>query len=365
MTYSIKKNCKQLKTTISQNQKEEDIFFSFEFLSALEESDCLDADSGWTPNYLVHETDTVIPFYEKENSHGEFVFDYAWANAYFRYGQRYYPKLVMSVPFTPVDGNRIFSKSNKDGMSALNSLVDYTRQNDFSSLHALFVAKEQRDIFSSQEFIERNDCNFIWKNQSYSDFDDFLEALSSRHRKNIKKERKYINSLGIEFEIVKNIKKEDWDDFYLFYALTYVKRGQKPYLNENFFLKLSSLKPQIIFAHKGGYRIAAALFFNNKDTLYGRYWGAKEEINYLHFEMCYYQGIELAIKQKNQNFDPGIQGHHKLKRGFEPIINTSFHWIKNSEFRKAIRKFCDEESKNIFQYFEQSKKYLPFKNAGI
>ena len=146
MTYSIKKNCKQLKTTISQNQKKEDIFFSFEFLSALEESDCLDADSGWTPNYLVHETDAVIPFYEKENSHGEFVFDYAWANAYFRYGQRYYPKLVMSVPFTPVDGNRIFSKSNKDGMSALNSLVDYTRQNDFSSLHALFVAKEQRAV---------------------------------------------------------------------------------------------------------------------------------------------------------------------------------------------------------------------------
>ena len=205
MTYSIKKNCKQLKTTISQNQKKEDIFFSFEFLSALEESDCLDADSGWTPNYLVHETDAVIPFYEKENSHGEFVFDYAWANAYFRYGQRYYPKLVMSVPFTPVDGNRIFSKSNKDGMSALNSLVDYTRQNDFSSLHALFVAKEQRDIFSSQEFIERNDCNFVWKNQSYSDFDYFLEALSSRHRKNINKERKYINSLVIEFEIVKNL----------------------------------------------------------------------------------------------------------------------------------------------------------------
>jgi|TARA_B100002019_G_scaffold271445_1_gene265864 predicted N-acyltransferase len=340
-----------------------DPFSSFDFLNALQETNCLDSDSGWITNCLKHENGTAIPFYEKLNSQGEFVFDYAWANTYYRYGQAYYPKLVMSVPFTPVDGCRIIGPNDKSRNDALKSLVNHTESAEYSSLHALFVEDKQKDIFKDQGFIERLDCNYKWKNKSYASFDDFLYQLSSRHRKNMKKERAYIKSLNIEFEHISEITEQDWQDFYLFYSITYAIRGQRPYLTASFFRELKDLNPTIVFAHKKGQRIAAALFFQYKDKLFGRYWGTKEPINFLHFECCYYQGIEIAINNKCSEFDPGIQGHHKLKRGFEPVLNSSFHWIVDERFRDAIKKYCESESKQIIEYFKQSQEYLPFKNA--
>lgn len=362
MNFSVENSIQSAKE-IFKSYPSEDPFSSFDFLNALEKTNCLDADSGWKTKCLNHENGSSIPFYEKLNSQGEFVFDYAWANTYFRYGQPYYPKLVMSVPFTPVDGKRIIGPDHNSNSQALNSLVSHTKDQNYSSLHALYVHKTQREIFKSNNFIERLDCNYKWVNRSYEDFESFLSELTSRHRKNIKKERAYIKKLNIEFEYVTKITHQDWQEFYLFYAMTYAVRGQRPYLTAQFFEELEKLNPIIVFAHKKGQRIAASLFFQSKDKLYGRYWGAKEHINFLHFECCYYQGIEIAIKNKCEEFDPGIQGHHKLKRGFEPIINTSYHWIVDERFREAISDYCDTESKHIKEHFEQSKDYLPFKNA--
>lgn len=362
MSFTVENSIESAKQ-IFKSCPSEDPFSSYDFLDALDKTNCLDADSGWNTKCLNHDNGSAIPFYEKLNSQGEFVFDYAWANTYFRYGQPYYPKLVMSVPFTPVDGKRIVGPDDNANSEALNSLVSHTEDQGYSSLHALYVDKSQREIFKSKNFIERLDCNYKWVNKSYADFECFLSQLTSRHRKNIKKERAYIQKLNIEFEYVTKITQQDWHEFYLFYAMTYAVRGQRPYLTAEFFKKLEKLNPLIVFAHKKGQRIAASLFFQFKDKLYGRYWGTKEHINFLHFECCYYQGIEIAIKNKCMAFDPGIQGHHKLKRGFEPVINTSYHWIVDERFRDAISKYCETESNHIKEYFEQSKEYLPFKNV--
>jgi len=362
VNFLVENNLNNSKKTFSEYHSG-DPFSSFNFLNALQETNCLDSDSGWIAKCLNHTNGTAIPFFEKLNSQGEFVFDYAWANTFHQYGQAYYPKLVMSVPFTPVDGKRIIGPDDESRSEALADLINHTEQNEYSSLHALFVEESQKDIFRGLNFIERLDCNYKWRNKSYHSFDDFLNQLTSRHRKNMKKERDYIKNLNIEFEHIENIKEQDWKDFYLFYSITYAVRGQRPYLTSSFFQSINELNPILVFAHKNGQRIAAALFFQYENKLYGRYWGTREPINYLHFECCYYQGIEMAIKMNCTEFDPGIQGHHKLKRGFEPTINSSFHWIVDERFREAIRNYCETESKQIMQYFEQSKEYLPFKNA--
>ena len=362
MSFSIESNLDNTKDIFLKHHSG-DPFSSHNFLDSLQKTNCLDNDSGWKPQCLIHDNGAAIPFYEKTNSQGEFVFDYAWANTYFRYGQNYYPKLVMSVPFTPVDGKRIIGPSHEAKAEALNSLISHTETNEYSSLHALFVEEEQRKVFKEHKFIERLDCNYKWINKGYNEFADFLSVLSSRHRKNMLKERNYIDSLNIEFEYKEQISESDWQEFYLFYSITYAVRGQRPYLTSNFFHKLKNLNPIIVFAHKGGQRIAASLFFEHEKKLFGRYWGAKEPINFLHFEACYYQGIELAIKRNCSEFDPGIQGHHKLKRGFEPVLNTSYHWIVDERFREAISNYCLTESEHIKDYFIKSKDYLPFKNA--
>ncbi len=362
MSYTVKNRISDLKQEIQKFQTSNP-FANYNFLNALEKTDCLNESSGWKAQYLLGKNESFIPFYEKNNSQGEFVFDYAWANAYYRYGIPYYPKIVMSVPFTPVEGKRIFSQNKKDAIDSLKSLTEHARKKDFSSIHALYVEEDEKNVYEEMNFIKRIDCNYRWTNKGYEDFEDFLSKFVSRKRKNIKKERDLIKRMNIKFKKVSNISDTVWDEFYLFYALTYARRGQRPYLTLEFFKELKNLDPIIIFAHKEDYNIAAALFFKSSDTLYGRYWGAKEDINFLHFETCYYQGIELAIEQKFKYFDPGIQGQHKLKRGFEPIINSSYHWIKNSEFRTAIKNFCIEESQHIELYFKQALKSLPFTNV--
>ena len=361
MSFLIRDTLAECKDKVKNHQCS-DPFFNYQFLSALQEADCLSKQSGWQANYFHHKNNSVVPFYEKNNSQGEFVFDYSWANAYFRYGMQYYPKIVLSVPFTPIEGNRIFCKDNEDGKETLKDFVKYINEGKFSSIHALFVSENQREIFSGENFIERTDCNYKWVNYGYKTFDDYLQKLKSRYRKNILKERNEIKNSNIFFELVENPKNQTWEEFYLFYALTYVRRGQQPYLNLDFFRKLSGTQPLVLFAKKNDEKIAAALFFVSNDTLYGRYWGSKDDIDYLHFETCYYQGIELAIKKNVSFFDPGIQGQHKLKRGFEPVLNKSYHWIKNEEFRKAISNFCKDESKHINQYYLNAKNALPLKN---
>ena len=281
MNYSVKKTLSSCKGKIA-NHPSSDTFFNYQFLSNLQKSGCVGKDTGWDPKYFVHQNDSVIPFYEKHNSQGEFVFDYSWANAYFRYGMRYYPKIVLSVPFTPVVGNRIFCDDNGSGSVALAEFKKFIDKEDFSSIHALYVSNDQREIFKENGFIERFDCNFKWKNDQYDTFDDYLGKLKSRYRKNIQKERGSIVSEGITFNLIEKPSQEIWEEFYLFYALTYVRRGQQPYLNLNFFKQIKESGTSILFAESGGEKIAAALFFLSEDTLYGRYWGAKVDIDFLH-----------------------------------------------------------------------------------
>ena len=360
MNFSVEKSCRHHKDAINKLSKG-NVFFNFDFLHALEQSKCLNPKTGWAANSFKHSNGSVIPYYQKDNSQGEFVFDYAWANAYYKNGVRYYPKIVLSVPFTPVEGERIFCSNDENGQEALQDFTQYISEQNYSSIHALYVEQEHSNPFINNDFIERIDCNYRWLNHNYSTFEDYLENLKSRYRKNILKERAAIQSKGIEFITNDSPTSEEWEEFYLFYALTYVRRGQNPYLNLDFFKQINSLKPIIISAVRGKEKIAAALFFIKKNNLYGRYWGAKEDINFLHFETCYYQGIELAIKKGLKSFDPGIQGQHKLKRGFEPVLNRSFHWIKHPEFRKAISNYCKEEGRHVLEYFDNAKKQLPFK----
>ena len=362
MNFSVEKSCNPHKSSIKALSKD-NVFFNYDFLSALETSNSLNPNTGWMPNSFKHQNGSIIPFYKKNNSQGEFVFDYAWANAYFKSGIKYYPKIVLSVPFTPVEGERIFCSDDNKGEEALRDFTNYVNESNFSSIHALYVEEESANPFLANDYIERIDCNYKWHNHNYNTFDDYLISLKSRYRKNILRERQSINEQGITFNVVQQPSDKDWEEFYLFYALTYVRRGQNPYLTLDFFKQINSLNPIILFAKRKQEKVAAALFFIKKDSLYGRYWGAKEDINFLHFETCYYQGIELAIEKGIKTFDPGIQGQHKLKRGFEPVITRSYHWIKHPEFRKAIINYCKEEGRHVLEYLENAKKQLPFKNV--
>ena len=260
MSYTVKNRISDLKQQIQKFQTSNP-FANYNFLNALEKTDCLNESSGWKAQYLLGKNESFIPFYEKNNSQGEFVFDYAWANAYYRYGMPYYPKIVMSVPFTPVEGKRIFSQNKKDAIDSLKSLTEHARKKDFSSIHALYVEEDEKNVYEEMNFIKRIDCNYRWTNKGYEDFEDFLSKFVSRKRKNIKKERDLIKRMNIKFKKVSNISDTVWDEFYLFYALTYARRGQRPYLTLEFFKELKNLDPIIIFAHKDDYNIAAALFF--------------------------------------------------------------------------------------------------------
>ena len=343
-------------------------FIRYQFLQALEESKSVSNINGWKPNHLVSIDDKKItgfmPLYLKDNSQGEFVFDHSWSYSLNRAGRRYYPKLLTAVPFTPCETRKIISKNNVDKF--VDATKNFMSSNDIETWHVLYPDHDLKENLKKCGLVERSGYKFIWNNRNFKDFEDYLKIFKSRQRKNIRNERKKISDYGIEF-IVKDsdsLSIEDWDVFYNFYKNTYEQRLQRPYLNYKFFELIQKnkyvLRPIIFFAKLSDEIIAGSLCFRDKDNLYGRNWGTKYDIDSLHFECCYYQGIDYCINNGISHFDPGVQGEHKIRRGFEPITTHSYHLIMKDDFRKAISDFCIREKEEIQSYLEACKRYTPF-----
>ncbi len=349
-------------------------FLRHRFLAALERSGCTSAATGWTPSHLVFsqgdDTVGVIPAYLKDHSMGEYVFDWAWADAFQRYGLAYYPKLLMAVPFTPSTGARLlFAEAFREQLdpAALHRALDQVSHAlGAHSWHLLFPNARDQALLDAPGRLHRLGCQFHWFNRNYGSFEDFLATLTSRKRKSIRKERRQVAEQGIRFEQYSGSELPDevLEHFYVFYQATYLKRGQRPYLNLEFFRALRDGQPEqlhVTMAVKDGERIAGALFLMGEDTLYGRYWGCLEEYDHLHFETCYYQGIELAIARGFRCFDAGAQGEHKLVRGFEPQLTHSWHWVAEPGFADALSRFCQDEAAQVRAYQEAALEALPFR----
>jgi predicted N-acyltransferase len=347
-------------------------FTRYEFLHALEASGSTDASSGWHPHHLVaYENKQLVfamPMYLKTHSYGEYVFDWSWADAYSRSGLEYYPKLLNAVPFTPATGPRFAAANNLeiDYQELCQTIFNHANRRGISSFHSLFPDTTSSEAFK-ENCIERNGCQFHWFNQQYRDFDDFLSYFSSRKRKNIRKERQKTAAFDIEILPASERSIQDWHWFYQLYHRTYLKRSGRPgYLSQSFFTELAqTLGDQLLLASASlnGERIAGAVYFRDEECLYGRYWGSAMEIDGLHFETCYYKGIEYAIEKNIQRFDPGAQGEHKIQRGFQSVITRSYHWIEHSEFRSAINNFCADERQHNEAYVADARSYLPFKEG--
>ena len=343
-------------------------FIQYSFLKALENSGCVGRDLGWTPKHLVKSNENVLsgfmPMYIKNNSHGEFVFDHSWSYALNRAGRNYYPKLLTAIPFTPCETRKIITES--DANEYVEKIIEFMEEKNIESWHVLYPDADLKELFLENKLIERFGYKFIWKNKEYESFNDYLNIFKSRQRKNIKNERKKISDLNITFQIKESdsLTLEDWEEFFKFYKNTYEERLQRPYLNIDFFKEIhkskKTLKPVIFFAVHDDKKIAGSLCFIGNDTLYGRHWGSSFNIDSLHFETCFYQGIEFCIDKKINYFDPGVQGEHKIRRGFEPKRTSSFHYIKENDFRNAIIEFCEKEEVEINRYLKACERYTPF-----
>ena len=347
-------------------------FLRHEFLQALERSGCVSASTGWQPLHLRLEQKGnlvgVMPLYLKNHSYGEYVFDWAWADAYSRHGLDYYPKLLTAIPFTPSQGPRFgISIPLEQAIPAIAQAIRVLCERfQTSSWHGLFTESITKDHFSSCGMLPRLGTQYHWHNEGYENFDDFLSRFASRKRKNLKKERQKIREQGIEIRVVEgsNIHDGLLEEFYRCYQLTYLKRGQRGYLNLDFFRHIRNTLPQhlmMVVAETREKTVAVALSFKSSNTLYGRYWGSLDEYENLHFEACYYRGIEYCIEQGLRWFDPGAQGEHKIQRGFKPIETWSVHWIEEPGFRQGIRQFLTDETRLMRQRMLHLSEGLPFK----
>ncbi|GAA5315225.1 MAG: GNAT family N-acetyltransferase [Candidatus Pelagadaptatus aseana] len=352
-------------------------FVQHRFLAALEASACTSEDSGWQPQHLIGSVNGkpafAMPLYLKQHSWGEYVFDWSWADAYRRHGLTYYPKLVNAIPFTPATGPRLAYTPDAPANAvaqAMAFLQTHCQQQGISGLHCLFTEQTLSERLTECQLQQRQGCQFHWFNREYSSFDDFLETFSSRKRKNLRKERQQVQTAQVSLRRLSgnDITDADWDAFYQFYHTTYLKRsGATGYLNRDFFQRLSQAMGEqllMVMAYQQGQRIAAALCFFDDHCLYGRYWGCHREVPGLHFEACYYQGIEFAIERGLQRFDPGAQGEHKIQRGFEPILTFSNHWLTEPAFQQAIGPFLASEADAILDYQQQCRQSLPFKHTS-
>jgi len=352
-------------------------FLKHAFLSALEQSGSATAHTGWQPYHikLIQNNDQslvgFLPCYLKSHSFGEYVFDHAWANAYERAGGQYYPKLQSSVPFTPVTTPRLLTNDLADPASKtalLHTLIGATQQLGVSSAHLTFLQKHEADLAAKLGFLVRTDQQFHWKNNQYKAFEDFLGALSSRKRKQIKKESATAKQNGIVIEHLRGNQISDthWDLFYKFYQDTGARKWGQPYLNREFFTRIHGSMPNdivLFMCRRDDDYIAGALNFLGPDTLYGRYWGCLEDHPCLHFEACYYQAIDYAIKNGLSTVEAGAQGSHKLARGYEPVKTYSAHWIADRGFRDAVDNFLKIEREDIDAEVEYLTTRTPFKKT--
>lgn len=348
-------------------------FLSHAFLTALEHHQAVGGDSGWEPRYLLGHQDgrlvAAVPMYLKHHSWGEFVFDWAWASAYERNGLAYYPKLVVTSPYTPVTGPRLLLADRSDTHAAaalIDFILNYAEKEQISSLHCLFLDEIDDQRLAQQSLMARADTQYHWINHDYDNFDAFLAQLASRHRKKVKRERRRVDEAGIEIELLPGheIRDEQWQNFYRFHQTTYLKRGHQTPFTCDFFREIGARMASnivMVIAQKDGRDVAAALNFVNSDTLYGRYWGCHGDFHSLHFEVCYYRAIDYCIKHGLKRFEAGAQGEHKLIRGFYPTTTRSRHWIAHPAFKEAIERAVNYERQELGRYQEMLSRHLPYK----
>ncbi len=352
-------------------------FISHAFLRALEESGSASLRTGWAPHHLVLEEPDgslagVVPMYLKNHSRGEYVFDHGWADAFERAGGSYYPKLQVSVPFTPASGRRIlarpgvFQEQVEDQLTA--GIVELARQLQVSSVHMTFLTEPQWMRLGDVGFLQRTDQQFHWLNNGYESFENFLDALASRKRKNLRKERERAleNDIEIEWVTGSNLTEEHWDAFYQFYIDTGSRKWGTPYLTREFFSEINQNLPDktlLIMAKRDGRYIAGALNFIGSDTLFGRNWGCLEDHPFLHFECCYYQAIDFAIKHGLKRVEAGAQGAHKLARGYVPTHTYSAHYISNPSFREAVDQYLQQERAHIDHDIAYLSDHAPFRKT--
>jgi len=352
-------------------------FLRHDFLLGLEDARCTTAEAGWTPSHL-HLRDgstslAIVPAWRKSHSYGEYVFDWAWADAWRRMGLTYYPKLLTAAPFTPATGPRLLHAAGLEASHLWHLLQeqmpDLCRRLECSSWHVLFPRADDAQTLADAGLHTRHQVQFHWYNRAYGDFDDFLDTFASRKRKALRRERRRVVEQGLNLSMRDGteLTEEDWLTFHRFYQMTYAKRsGHGGYLTREFFLEVAPrLGEQVVMAiareEGSGRAVAGALYFRDAETLYGRYWGCIREYDCLHFEACYYQGIDYCIRKGLKRFDPGAQGEHKIQRGFEPTTTLSCHWIAQPELDPAIGDFTRREQEHVARYREEAASLLPFK----
>lgn len=358
-------------------------FIRYEYLLALENSHSVSSENGWTPcHFTIWDEGRLVaamPLYLKMHSYGEYVFDWAWANAYQEHGLNYYPKLLSAIPFTPVEGNRILGSDLPAKRFLIEKVIRFAKDKQLSSIHILFPKNEDTQLLEESQWLKRESIQFHWQNQSIShpgsklkSFDEFLYSLNKKRRNNILRERRSIKELGVEYRHVpgQEITPIDWNFFYLCYSNTYYSHRSSPYLKESFFTELGESMPEnlhLIIAELNGQAIAASLVFRNRDPnherAYGRYWGTIQPIQNLHFETAYYQVIDWCIKEKIAVFEGGAQGEHKIHRGMIPVNLHSYHYIFDHRFSKAVENFLAREGQAMQEYMNELEEHIPIKTT--
>ncbi|MCB1785891.1 MAG: N-acetyltransferase [Gammaproteobacteria bacterium] len=350
-------------------------FLRHEFLAALEAEDCLGERFGWLPRHLTlwdHSGRLIgaVPLYLKFNSYGEFVFDWSWADAHARNGLRYYPKLVSASPYTPATGPKLLCAPDAPAETRpvlIEAALELARQLEVSSLHWLFTGEQETALLERHGLLRRTGCQFHWENRGYADFEAFLGGLSAAKRKNIRKERRRVTEAGIRFRRLDGhaATTADWKTFHAFYESTFHRLGGIPTLSLGFFRALARSMPDgvlLILAEHAGEPVAAAFCLVGGGTLYGRHWGCSEFFDKLHFETCYYQGLDYCIKQGLARFEPGAQGEHKIARGFLPTETLSAHWLAEPRFHDAIARHLDHERAGMRDYIAEMHTHSPYRD---
>jgi len=353
-------------------------FVRHEFLAALEENGCVGGESGWQPVHLAAREDGrlvgALPCYLKSHSWGEFVFDFAWADAYARSGRSYYPKAVSAVPYTPASGPRLLVAPSSDAVRVKAALLEAARERmsalGASSFHCLFPSREDAEFFETQGYAIRLGCQYHWHNHDYRDFDHFLEGFSAEKRKKVKRERRRVREAGIEVLLLEGpeVTPTLWQVFYHFYRDTMLRKSGYLPLSLAFFRSVGQAMPEnvvLALARWQGDYVAGALSFRGKDTLYGRYWGASQDFHSLHFELCYYAGIDYCIRNGLRRFEPGAQGEHKISRGFLPTATYSAHWLADPQLGRAVYQFLAREREQMRYHMASLDAHAPYKSTPL
>jgi uncharacterized protein len=347
-------------------------FVSHSFLSGLEKHQCLRERWGWQPSpVFLHENNQLVaaaPAYIKTNSHGEFVFDHAWAHAYSRTGREYYPKLLIATPYTPVTGPRLIASDDTSREKLIQRIEQKVKLDGLSSAHINFLPESETLAFP-EHWLARSDVQFHWQNtHGWQSFDDFLAALTHKKRKNIQQERNQVLKAGVKVRCVSGhqASEEDTAVMHAFYCSTQIEKGNHPALTLDFFRYLNQNMPEnvvMFLAEKNGKAVAGAYCLRSNTTLYGRYWGANENIPGLHFETCYYQGIEYCLREGLTKFEPGAQGEHKIARGFLPVLTHSRHFLADKHFAAALQPWCRQEHQHVLQYRDDVRLHSPYRHV--